>query len=191
MHICELVHDNLLVNEQDGQRSFRDFLRDESQMAKLFEAFIANFYRKETDWSVTTQEHISWDCPNPNDLLPEMHADAVLRGSDRVIVVECKFYREMLQANPWSTRSKFHSAHLYQVGTYLANLQAEQPSPKPEGLLIYPAVTGGLLDDLSLSGRHVRICTLNLAKPWETVASQLKAILSGQLTEPAIVGRSS
>jgi len=191
MHICEFVHDNFLVNEQDGQRSFRDFLRDEPQMAKLFESFIANYYRKETDWAVTTQERIPWDSPTPNDLLPEMHADAVLRGSGRVVIVECKFYKEMLQANPWGAHSKFRSDHLYQLGAYLANLHAAQPVPKPEGLLVYPAITNGLLEDLSLSGMHVRICTLNLAEPWESVASQLNSILTGQLAAPAISGISS
>ena len=70
MHVCELLYDNLLVNEQTGQITFRDLLRDDRQMAKLFEAFVANFYAKESDWDVTAQERISWDCPVPSPLLP-------------------------------------------------------------------------------------------------------------------------
>ena len=181
MHLCELVHENLLVNEETGQRYFRDFLRDKRQMAKLFELFVARFYQKtlEADgWKVRPQERIHWICPNPPDLLPEMQADAVLRGDGRVVVVECKFYKKTLQANLWSQKPKIRSSHLYQLMTYIHNLGDTSPGQEIEGLLVYPAVEVDFIEDVMLSGHRVRICTIDLSSEWEKVAERMHQVLA-------------
>jgi 5-methylcytosine-specific restriction enzyme subunit McrC len=180
MHLCELVHDNLLVNEETGERFFRDFLRDKRQMAKLFEKFVARFYAKELDpgaWSVRSQEQIHWDCLTPISLLPDMNADAVLRGDGRTVIVECKFYQNTLQTSLWSQHPKIRSTHLYQLMTYIRNLALAQPEQAVEGLLVYPAVEVDLLEELSLSGYRVRVCTIDLSRTWDEVADRMHHIL--------------
>jgi len=180
MHLCELVHDNLLVNEETGERFFRDFLRDKRQMAKLFEKFVARFYAKELDpgtWSVRSQEQIHWDCPTLISLLPDMNADAVLRGDGRTVIVECKFYQNTLKASLWSQQPKIRSAHLYQLMTYIRNLALAQPEQAVEGLLVYPAVEVDLLEELSLSGHRVRVCTIDLSRTWDDIADRMHVIL--------------
>jgi 5-methylcytosine-specific restriction enzyme subunit McrC len=178
MHLCELVYDNLLVNEQTGQRTFRDFLRDERQMARLFERFIANFYRKETDWDVTPQEQIPWDTSTPCDLLPEMNADAVLRRPGRTLVVECKFYQETLQTGRWSEKPRLRSQHLYQLSAYMENLRHWLPADcELEGILVYPTVNTCLQVDLCLVGKKIMARTVDLNDPWEKVANQLIGII--------------
>ena len=197
MHICELVHENLLVNEQTGNQHFRDFLRDKRQMAKLFELFVARFYRRELSskgWTVKSQEHIQWDSPVQSEFLPEMHADAILRGDGRVVVVECKFYKEMLQSSHWGSMAKIRSSHLYQLMTYLRNLDALLPGQEVEGLLVYPAVQSGFISDLNLSGHPVRVCTIDLARTWNEVADWMHQIvftLSGEINQLGTVPLSS
>ena len=51
LHVCELLLDNFLPDEEPGQFRFRDFLQDENQMPGLFEAFVRNFYKKETEFA--------------------------------------------------------------------------------------------------------------------------------------------
>jgi len=177
MHLCELVHDNLLVNEQSGEKVFRDFIRDEPQMAKLFESFVANFYRRETELEIRTQERIPWDTAEPNELLPEMRADAVIRGQERVLVVECKFYGETLQMGYHSDKPKLHSAHLYQLSTYIRHLESVDQSPKVDGLLIYPTVGVQVFTDLVLSGQRLRACTVDLGSDWESIQLQMHKAL--------------
>jgi len=197
MHICELVHENLLVNEQTGNQHFRDFLRDKRQMAKLFELFVARFYRRELSskgWTVKSQEHIQWDSPVQSEFLPEMHADAILRGDGRVVVVECKFYKEMLQSSHWGSMAKIRSSHLYQLMTYLRNLDASLPGQEVGGLLVYPAVQSGFISDLNLSGHSVRVCTIDLARTWNEVADWMHQIvftLSGEINQLGTVPLSS
>jgi len=180
MNLCELVHENLLVNEETGERVFRDFLRDKRQMAKLFEKFVARFYAKELDpgsWSVRSQEQIHWECPKPTSLLPEMNADAVLRGEGRTVVVECKFYRNTLQASLWSQQPKIRSAHLYQLMTYIRNLALANPEQTVEGILVYPAVEVDLLEEFVLSGYRVKVCTIDLTQNWNIIADRMQFIL--------------
>lgn len=59
LKVCELVFRHLLPTEQPGASQFRDFLRDERQMAVLFENFVRNFYRTETAYRVK-REDIYW-----------------------------------------------------------------------------------------------------------------------------------
>lgn len=180
MHVCELIHDNLLVNEQEGQRNFRNFLRDKRQMATLFERFVANFYQKETAWKVTSQEKIHWDS-TPNALLPQMNADAVLRSPGRTVIVECKFYQETLQSGRWD-KSTLRSHHLYQLMTYMQNLRRNSCDDcQLEGIIIYPAVNALLCEDLVLAGNQIRVCTVDLDKDWKQVSKQMKEIVGGTL----------
>lgn len=180
MHLCELAFDNLLVNEQTGQRIFRNFLRDKRQMARLFERFVANFYRKETPWKVSPQEKIPWDTSTPHELLPEMNADAVLRGFGRTVVVECKFYQETLQSGRWSEKPRLRSHHLYQLSAYMENLRCKLPADgQLEGVIIYPVVNSVLCEDLILAGNEIRVSTLELNAPWEQVSLQMKEIVDG------------
>lgn len=174
MRLCELVYDNILVNEQTGLQLFRDFLRDKRQMAQLFERFIANFYRKETNWKVSPQENIPWYTSTPCYLLPGMNADAVLRSNGFTKVVECKYYEETMQSGRYSEKSKMHSKHLYQLLAYVENLRFCLPVDcELEGILIYPTVNICLQEDLVLAGKKMKIRTLNLNSQWEKVAQQL------------------
>jgi len=179
MNLCELVWENVLVNEHSGEVTFRDFLRDPHQMARLFEAFVANFYRKHSDWQVSTQERIRWDTPTPHELLPEMRADVVLRLNERTVVVECKFYGETLQGGPWGGAPKLHSSNLYQLSTYLQHFMAVASNQGVIGLMLYPTVGVVLNENLILSGKKVHVRTVDLAKPWKEVESQMVQNLEG------------
>lgn len=173
MNLCELVWENVLVNEQSGEVTFRDFMRDPHQMARLFESFVANFYKKHSGWRVSAQERIRWDTPTPHELLPEMRADVVLRSEERVLLVECKFYGETLQEGPWGGVPKLHSSHLYQVSTYLQHMAATSPDQGLVGLLLYPTVGVGLRENLILSGKQIRVRTIDLSRSWSEVEAQM------------------
>lgn len=179
LRICELVYDNILMNEESGINTFRDFLRDKRQMAHLFESFVANFYRKETDWDVTPQKKIAWYTSTPCYLLPDMNADAVLRRKRFTTVVECKYYEETMQSGRYSEKSKIRSQHLYQLLAYVENIRFRlEVDGELEGILIYPTVNICLQEDLVLAGNKIKIRTLNLNSPWEEIAEKLKEFIN-------------
>jgi 5-methylcytosine-specific restriction enzyme subunit McrC len=60
LDVCELVHGNLLVDERTGDVTFRDFTRDDSQMARLFERFLFRFYSREQRTYAVEAPQLLW-----------------------------------------------------------------------------------------------------------------------------------
>ena len=79
LNICELIHENLFISEEDGTGKFRDFVRDEKKMATLFEAFVRNFYKREQTTFIVSRENIAWDATPLDEyssgFLPKMQTD--------------------------------------------------------------------------------------------------------------------
>ena len=124
LHVCELLNDNFLPDEEHGQFRFRDFLKDENQMPRLFESFVHNFYIKELDrkkWVSVKREDIEWQFfQKGHELLPKMQTDVCLRTADRKIIVETKFSKNILKSNRGGA-GKLSREHLSQIFSYLKN----------------------------------------------------------------------
>lgn len=61
LNICQILYENLLLNEEDGRVLFKDFERDDKAMAYLFENFVRNFYKREYPEFRVWSENIHWD----------------------------------------------------------------------------------------------------------------------------------
>ncbi len=119
LHICQIIHDNLLVNEEDGTAQFRDFRDNEHQMGLLFQQFVRTFCERETGYAVSAPR-IDWFGAKGSETtlrhLPSMWTDIVLRSAERVVIVDTKFYSEPLVRRNGTKRVR--SDHLYQIFAY-------------------------------------------------------------------------
>jgi len=174
-HVCELVWQAALPEPAaDGRRRFTDFRRDEGLMARIFEQFVRNFYRREQRRYHVFAETIAWqaEAAAPADLalLPTMLTDTTLEAPDRKIVLDTKYYAAALR--PRYDRQRLIAPHLYQLYAYLQN-QRPAPGQALEGVLLYPA-NAQAVDLRYTLGRHpVRVVTLNLHQPWLDIAADL------------------
>ena len=176
LSIAQLLHQCLLPNEQgDGTYRLVNFTRNERYMARLFEAFVRNFYRYEQRQFKVGRENIYWQFDTANALLPLMQTDVSLRSAERNIVLDVKYYAEVLQH--YYNAAKFRTEHLYQLHAYLTNQPADYAC---EGILLYPNVSQTIDQDLGLwQGRYrLRICTLNLNQPWQGIHADLLAVIA-------------
>ena len=185
LHICELVWQTALPEPTaGGRRRFTDFRRDEVLMARLFEQFTRNFFRREQRHFRVYAETIAWqaEAPQPADLalLPTMLTDTTLEAADRKIILDTKYYAAALR--PRYDRQRLIAPHLYQLYAYLQN---QQPAPGQalEGLLLYPAGHGPATTQAvdvryTLGGHPVRIVTLNLHQPWPGIAADLLELIA-------------
>ena len=105
-----------------------------------------------------------------------MRADILVRSTDRRIIADTKYYREALVHR--YEASKLRSDHLYQLLTYLRNDAITRGAPVPEGMLIYPAVAMYLDDQFNLEGHDLRVATVDLDQPWETINARMLSLLS-------------
>ena len=61
LRVCELIHNMLLPESDEGDYSFKDILQEEKLMSRVFERFLRNFYKIEQDVYSVSSEYISWD----------------------------------------------------------------------------------------------------------------------------------
>ena len=181
LHICRIIHENLLVNEEEGTAQFRDFREDEHQMGLVFQQFVKTFCERETDYRVRAPR-IDWFGAKGSETdlrhLPGMQTDIVLRSSERTIIVDTKFYK-----NPIDTRyggERVHSANLYQIFAYVTNWAAAASVDElvPEGWLVYAAVDGDFDYRFELMGQQIRVCSIDLAQGWREIERDLRALVA-------------
>ena len=184
VHVCELVWQSALPEPTAGGRSrFTDFRRDEVLMARLFEQFTRNFFRREQRRYRVYAETIAWQADGPADdlaLLPTMLTDTTLEAPDRKIILDTKYYAAALR--PRYDRQRLISPHLYQLYAYLQN-QVPVTGQVLEGILLYPAGHGPAATQAvdvryTLGGHPVRVVTLNLHQPWPAIAADLLALVA-------------
>ena len=173
LNISELIYKNLLINQETGNFQFKDFLRDERQMAILFEEFIRNFYKIEVPEAKVFREDLQWKMAGEtHQFLPKMQTDISIKINDRKLIIDAKYYKETLQK--YYDSEKIHSQHLYQLFAYLKN----QENIKAEGILIYPTVQKSLSLTYTHEGHTIRIETLNLNQNWQRVKADLLRIIT-------------
>ena len=180
LHLCRIIHENLLVNEEEGTAQFRDFREDDHQMGLVFEQFVKTFCARETGYRVSAPR-IDWFGAKGSETdlrhLPGMKTDIVLRSPERTIIVDTKFYRRPLDTRYDGRR--VHSGNLYQIFAYVTNWAAAAPAeaPEPEGWLLYAAVDGDFDYRFELMGRRIRVCSIDLTQGWREIEGDLKGLV--------------
>ncbi|MEQ8303124.1 MAG: hypothetical protein RIB47_07015 [Cyclobacteriaceae bacterium] len=182
LRVCKMIVEATSLNENDGSYIFKDFIKDEKAMARLFEAFVRNFYRKEQSEYKVSSPKIAWIAEaigNSNiDLLPEMRTDIVLESDDRKIVMDTKYYQETT-AEFYGVKT-FHSNNLYQVYSYVKNLEGDLSDARnlsSEGILLYPTVKEEYDQSYIIGGHKIRLATVNLSKDWREIDYKLKQLI--------------
>jgi len=171
-----------LVDEGKGDFRFRDFIRDDKAMARLFESFVFNFYRVERPDLDIRKERIYWEASSASDpefrYLPTMETDISVRDKPhtKTLIIDTKFYKETFSKR--FDREKIHSANLYQLVTYLRNLQYHGgPDAKAKGMLLYPVVEKPIRLEYTLDEHDVKLCTINLAAEWQEIRAELHSLV--------------
>jgi 5-methylcytosine-specific restriction enzyme subunit McrC len=187
LHVCELCFHALLADETSGEYRFRDFVRDEERMRKVFQDFVFNFFDVEQHEFKVSSERLEWDVDlldaNAEMLLPDMITDVCLSSASRKIVIECKFTQETLQKN-WGKLS-VRSEHLYQLFSYLKNLEGRGGiNQSCDGLLLYPATSHSVDFAFTIHGHPVRIATLDLTTNWLDIRRRMLSFLEPWKTTP-------
>lgn len=179
LHVAKLVFENLLPSTGGGH-AFRDVLRDEKEMARVFEAFVRNFYRLEQTEYVVEPLTIHWDAVpvsvSPDDRLPQMRADVFMRSQSRQIIIDTKYYAEALQH--YHGASSFRSANLYQLYSYLGNYAPHVPNGVTlDGMLLYPQVGRQLDAVYQVQAHRIAVRTVNLDLDWKAISQRLLSVL--------------
>lgn len=175
LNICRFIWENALLHEGSGEKQFQDFSREHQQMARLFENFVKNFYRKEIPGSLAKSESFYWPAEGENvNLLPKMKTDISLEFSNQKQIIDTKFYKDTFGIH--REKETIHSAHLYQLFAYLKN-DEHYSGNKAKGILLYPKVNQTVNLVYRIHEFDVKICTLDLTQHWNKIHDRLLEIV--------------
>jgi len=181
LKVCEIINENLFIDESSGNYKFKDFLREEKAMARLFEAFIRNFYRIEQSEFSVKREVIKWNFMTESEIdlqmLPTMETDTSLISTSKKIIIDTKFYKEAFKTR--FTQEKINSNHLYQLFSYLKNQESDLEITKTcEGILLYPAVGNDFRFNYNFDNHTIKVISINLNQDWHDIKNDLLEIIS-------------
>jgi 5-methylcytosine-specific restriction enzyme subunit McrC len=180
LRLCELIHDNLMVDEKTGRTRFREYRETEQGMGRLFEEFVRAFFHRHLEgFRIAPQRELPWagsGSGSDMDRLPRMITDIVLESADRRIILDTKFYSQSFAGS--GRRRRIISEHLYQVLTYPHNRDAHVPGPPHEGMLLYPVIRDQFSFQYTLLGHRFTVCSLDLNQPWQSIHDDLLGILT-------------
>lgn len=179
--ICDLLLQRRLPTEKAGQRYVSQLERDWLVLHRLYERFVANFYRHHLPtWTIHPQKTLSWHEQSPNSYLPFMQPDLMLQENQtgRIVILDTKFTANSLRESRWG-KEIFDSSHLYQIYAYLKTQAHLSPShQQATGILLYPAVNHQLSEKINLPGHQIRIECVNLAAPWQAIEQNLLDVIN-------------
>ncbi len=176
LKVCELIFYNTLITEDPGKSKFRDFIRDENQMAHLFEDFVRNFFRIELPESKVGREDIYWNAKPLDEYskqyLPKMITDISIETNDGKVIIDTKYYKEALSKN--YDQEKIHSSHMYQLFSYLKNIEVKGGINKTcSGMLLYPTLDSKYEMKYEIDNHKIMIKTINLNQDWKLIRNDM------------------
>lgn len=179
--ICFLVIKGLLQSSSNGGTKLMDFF-DEQRMCHLYEKFILEYYRKEHPEIKADALQIPWVLgeDDSKDMLPIMQTDITLRSKsgDKILVIDAKYYSHNTQSQ--FGKNTIHSGNLYQVFTYVKNLEAVNINKAKiiSGMLLYAKTVDQVQPDNTyhMSGNKISVKNLDLNQNFSYIANALDDI---------------
>ena len=178
MNVCYFIIDGMLMTTETGKYRMATF--SDEHMCRLFEKFVLEYYRLHHRELSPNPDRIEWNIYSKDamviDLLPAMQSDIVLHRGDQSLVIDTKYYSHAMQYH--FDKPTIHSANLYQIFTYVKNLDVKDTG-NVSGLLLYAKTDEDITPDLlaSFGKNHIRVRTLDLNQEFSGIASQLEEFL--------------
>lgn len=174
--VCYLILKGLLQTTSDGSTKLMDFL-DEQRMCRLYEKFILEYYRKEHPEIRASASQIPWDTDDDyREMLPVMQGDIMLKKGEKTLVIDAKYYSHTMQKQ--YDVNTLHSGNLYQIFTYVKNLDTERTG-NVSGMLLYAKTDEVVLpnNEYKMGGNAISVKTLDLDCDFHEIKAQLDDIV--------------
>ena len=178
MNLCYFVLNGQIATTEKGQFKLLSF--SDELMNRLYERFILEYFKAEYPELKPEASYINWclddsDGNNGIEFLPTMKSDIVLHNGDRTLIIDAKYYGSVFRTH--YEKQKLHSGNLYQIFTYVKNMDP-QSTGHVSGMLLYAKTGEALTPDFSYVMHKNNICvkSLNLGTEFRHIRRQLNEI---------------
>ena len=186
INICCFVLDGMLQTTEKGGYRMAEF--SDEHMERLYEKFILEYYRRHHKYlNEVKAGQIKWNLTGDHSdsmtrFLPVMQTDVMLRYGEKTLSIDAKYYGRTLQRR--YDKSTLHSGNLYQIFTYVKNLDRDNTG-NVGGLLLYAKTDEDITPDcmFQMSGNPIGAKTLDLNREFSLIAAQLDKIASDYFKE--------
>lgn len=173
--VCYMILKGLLQTTSDGSTKLMEFL-DEQRMCRLYEKFILEYYRKEHPEIRVSASQIPWDTDDDyREMLPVMQSDIMLKKGEKTLIIDAKYYSHTTQKQ--YDVNTLHSGNLYQIFTYVKNLDTDRTG-NVSGMLLYARTDEIVLpnNEYKMGGNAISVKTLDLDCDFSEIKKQLDYI---------------
>ncbi|MBQ3718531.1 MAG: 5-methylcytosine-specific restriction endonuclease system specificity protein McrC [Methanomicrobium sp.] len=180
MNVCYLIISGMILSDASGAHRLSEYI-DDQKMHALYERFLFAYFKKHHPEFNVEREKIRWniddDAGTVIDFLPDMRTDITIRYQKRVLIIDAKYYSEILVKTQYSDRQKMRSANLYQIYSYVKNMDADK-NGSVEGMLLYAGTGEELPENLSavFDGNKIHVRSLDLSGEWKEITAKLENI---------------
>ena len=181
--ICQLIIEGMLITTDEGEYRLSSFV-DDQKMWHLYQNFVLEYYKKHYPRLRAHSPQISWDLSNDEQLglLPTMQTDIVLHGKVKTLIIDAKYYsRGSLQKQ--YDKESFISGNLYQIYTYVKNMDKEKTGDV-SGMLLYAQTDEETIPkgEYKMGGNRICVESLNLNVDFDDIKEKLDSIVERELT---------
>ncbi|NSW89452.1 MAG: hypothetical protein HPY74_02020 [Firmicutes bacterium] len=106
--------------------------------------------------------YIDWDVDDGViEFLPTMKSDITLRYKGKTLIIDTKYYEHTMQANSFYNSRTLHSHNMYQIFTYVKNMDTAN-SGNVSGVLLYAKTDEEIVpdNDYMMNGNRISVKTL-------------------------------
>ena len=178
MNLCYFVLNGQIATTEEGKFKLLSF--SDEHMNRLYERFVLEYFKSKYPELKPEAPYINW-CLDDSDsdcgieFLPTMKSDIVLHCGDNTLIIDAKYYGSVFRTH--YEKQQLHSGNLYQIFTYVKNLDP-QSTGKVSGLLLYAKTGEALSPDFSYSmhKNNIGVKSLDLNTEFNNIAQQLNEI---------------
>ena len=202
LHLCEMLRARQMPREDrdDAQdiplRRWREL--QQKKKRRIYEKFIANFYRLKLDpaeWEVRAQRRLAWNTPTDPEgtglRLPSLQPDIALRHriTGQRIVIDTKWHKTVAATHYGN--ENVPTDNLYQMYAYLASQahQADRAYRTATGILLYAQTREGARRLRTRIDDHpFWVHTLDLRQDWLWIEADLIRLIDEARRHPSRAG---
>ena len=178
MNICYFIVSSTLLSTQEGEYKMTTF--SDEHMNRLFERFVLEYFRKHHKGIQANSEKLSWDIDDDKpvrgiEFLPSMQTDIVLRKDERVLIIDTKYYGEILKGK--FDKKAISNANMYQIFSYVKNMDTGNTG-NVSGMLLYAKTKEEMSEpvDTYINGNRILVQTLDLNQEFARICADLDSI---------------
>ena len=172
--LCRLILEGLIVSDKTGKNKYKEFL-DDNRISSIYENFIRSYFRKHYPMLNASSRKININ-PDKVDNIPTMKTDVTLEYEDRMLIIDAKFYSQILKDGIFGSKV-ISNSNLNQIFVYV---DSQDPYKKGniKGMLLYAQTINEPVIDkpYSMIGHDIFIKTLDMNSSWDNITSQLNKI---------------